>query len=82
VAPHLTNTVWRRFLSYDEGLHGGAGIATFERPARFSAVSLEKVLDFFLIEAKKEQLALQESREELLSRWQSMISKYFEESWY
>jgi sugar-specific transcriptional regulator TrmB len=55
----------------------GAVNATLERPARFSAVSLEKVLDF-LIEAKKEQaLALQESREELLSNWKSITKKEF-----
>lgn len=49
--------------------------ATLERPARFSAVSLEKVLQF-KIEAKKEQaLALQESKKELLSAWVSMIEK-------
>jgi sugar-specific transcriptional regulator TrmB len=54
--------------------------STLERPARFSAVSLEKVLEF-LIEAKKEQaLALQESKEELLSRWQSMIRKNHEDN--
>ncbi len=46
-----------------------------ERPALFSAVSLEKVLDF-LIESKREQaLALQESREELLSGWRTVIKK-------
>ena len=49
--------------------------ATLERPARFSAVSLEKILDF-LIEAKKEQaLTLQANREELLSTWRSMNEK-------
>src|SRR5512136_3288891 len=54
--------------------------ATLERPARFSAVSLEKILDF-LIEAKKEQaLALQESREDLLSRWKTLIKKEFTNS--
>lgn len=51
-----------------------------ERPARFSAVSLEKVLDF-LIEAKKEQaLALQESREELLSGWRAITKKEFKDT--
>jgi sugar-specific transcriptional regulator TrmB len=50
--------------------------ATLERPAQFSAVSIEKALDF-LIETKKEQaLALQASRKELLSSWRSMIEKH------
>jgi sugar-specific transcriptional regulator TrmB len=53
----------------------GVVYAILERPARFSAVSLEKVLDF-LIEAKKEQaLALQESREELLAGWRAVTKK-------
>ena len=53
----------------------GIVTATLERPAQFSAVSLEKVLDF-LIEAKKIQaLALQESREELLSSWKTIVKK-------
>jgi sugar-specific transcriptional regulator TrmB len=50
--------------------------ATLERPAQFSAVSIEKALDF-LIETKKEQaLTLQASRKELLSSWKSMIEKH------
>ena len=54
--------------------------ATLERPASFSAVSLEKILDS-LIEAKKEQaLALQESREDLLSRWKILIKKEYTDS--
>ena len=54
--------------------------STLERPARFSAVSLEKVLEF-LIEAKKEQaLALQENKEELLSIWRAFIKKEFTDS--
>ncbi len=47
--------------------------STLERPALFSAVSIETVLEV-LIEAKKGQaLALQNSRKELLSRWRSTI---------
>lgn len=54
--------------------------ASLEHPARFSAIALEKVIDF-LIESKKEQaLALQESKEELLSKWQSMIRKDHEDN--
>ncbi len=53
----------------------GAISNSLERPAYFSAVSLEKVLDF-LIKSKREQaLALQESREELLSGWRKVIKK-------
>jgi len=53
----------------------GAVYATLERPSHFSAISLEKVLDF-LIDAKKEQaLALQENREELLSSWRDITKK-------
>ena len=49
--------------------------STLERPARFSAGPLEKVLEF-LIEAKKEQaLALQANRKELLSSWCSLVKK-------
>jgi len=48
---------------------------TFERPARFSAVSLEKILGFFM-KAKTEQAKnLQSNREKLLSSWRSMIEK-------
>jgi len=46
-----------------------------EHPAVFSSISFEKVLDVFL-EVKKEQADdLQESREELLSRWQDITKK-------
>lgn len=48
---------------------------TQDRPAIFSAVSPEMILDF-IIEAKKEQAsALQENREELLSKWRAMVKK-------
>ncbi len=54
--------------------------ATLERPTRFSAVPLEKFLDS-LIEAKKNQaLALQESSEDLLSRWRILIKNEFTDS--
>jgi sugar-specific transcriptional regulator TrmB len=46
-----------------------------ESPARFSAVLFEEALDL-LVKAKKEQQeALQESKEELLSTWRSIIEK-------
>jgi len=49
--------------------------STDEHPAVFSSISFEKVLDLFF-EVKKEQAdVLQESREELVSRWQSIIKR-------
>jgi len=55
----------------------GAVCATLEHPARFSAVSLERILDF-LIEAKKKQaLTLQENKEKLLSNWRTIAKKEF-----
>jgi sugar-specific transcriptional regulator TrmB len=49
----------------------GIAIANDERPFEFSAVPFEEVLDL-LMEVKKEQVkSLQESREELVSSWQS-----------
>ncbi len=54
--------------------------STFECPPRFLALPLEKILAF-LIETKKEQaLALQQSKEELLSTWRSVIGKSTENS--
>ena len=48
-----------------------------KQSARFSATPLEEVIDT-LIEAKKEQaLALQESKERLLSSWRAKIMKDF-----
>jgi sugar-specific transcriptional regulator TrmB len=49
-------------------------------PAFFSAVLFEKVLDY-LFKAKKEQhKTLQESKEELLSAWRSIIKKDSEDN--
>jgi sugar-specific transcriptional regulator TrmB len=49
--------------------------ASPEYPARYSAVLFEKILDL-LIEAKTEQQqALQKSKKELLSTWQSITKK-------
>jgi sugar-specific transcriptional regulator TrmB len=54
----------------------GVICATCARPAQFSAVSLEKVLDL-MIETKKEQvLAWQESKKALLATWCSLIEKW------
>jgi len=49
--------------------------STLERPALFSVVTLEKVLEFLIETSKEQALALQESKEELLSTWRSMIEK-------
>ena len=49
--------------------------STCERPARFVAVSLEKVLDHFMMAKKEQAKALRASRDELLSNWRSMIEK-------
>jgi len=50
--------------------------ATPERPASFSAVPLENILDFW-IEVKKEQaLALQEGKERLLSSWKTIVKEF------
>ena len=49
--------------------------ATFERPARFFVVPLEKVLDQFMKARMGQAKDLQASREELLSKWHSMIEK-------
>ena len=54
--------------------------ATRERPARFSAVSLERVLDQFMKTKKEQAKALQASRKELLSTWSSLIEKDSAES--
>ena len=49
--------------------------ATRERTTQYFAISLEKALDLFM-KAKMEQAkAFQASREELLSKWRSMLEK-------
>ena len=48
---------------------------TRERPAQFSAVSLEEILDLVMKAATEQAKALQASRKELLSTWRSMIEK-------
>ena len=53
----------------------GVIFATCARPAQFSAISLEKVLDL-MIETKKEQVsAWQERKKALLATWSSLIEK-------
>jgi sugar-specific transcriptional regulator TrmB len=47
--------------------------ATLERPARFSAVPLEEVLDLFMKTKVEQAEDLKASRDELLSSWRSII---------
>ncbi|MEJ2241895.1 MAG: helix-turn-helix domain-containing protein [Candidatus Bathyarchaeota archaeon] len=48
--------------------------ATLERPARFSAVPFEKVLDLFIKAKLKEAQNIQTEKNKLLSSWQSIQS--------
>jgi sugar-specific transcriptional regulator TrmB len=47
--------------------------ATLERPAKFSAVPFEKVLDIFAKAKIEEAQLIEQNKEEILSKWQSMI---------
>jgi sugar-specific transcriptional regulator TrmB len=47
--------------------------ATLEHPARFSAVPLEKALDLFVKAKMEEAKSIQQSKERLLSDWQSIV---------
>ena len=49
--------------------------ATFEHPACFSAVSLEKILDAFIEAKKKEAQRVEQNKNEILSSWQSMLTE-------
>ena len=46
-----------------------------ERPAVFSSISFEEVLDLFFEIKVKEADVLQENREEILSKWQAVTKK-------
>ena len=46
--------------------------ATLERPARFSAVSFEKVLDLFIRAKLEEAQNIQQEKSKLLSNWQAI----------
>src|SRR4030042_3753227 len=46
--------------------------STLEHPARFNAVPFEKVLDLFIKSKMEEAHRIQQSRDELLSDWQSI----------
>jgi len=51
--------------------------ATPERPALFSAVPLEKVLDILVKKKLEEAQRTQQSRDEALSHWQALINEDF-----
>ena len=53
--------------------HKGMISASQERPARFSAVAFDKVLDQFIIENREEAQRIEENKEQLLSMWRSKI---------
>jgi sugar-specific transcriptional regulator TrmB len=50
----------------------GIVTSTVERPARFSAVPFEKVLDLFVNAKMEEAKQIQRNKEEILSDWQSI----------
>ncbi len=47
--------------------------STFEHPARFSAVSFEKALDLFAKAKMEEAKSIQQSKDEILLHWQSIV---------
>jgi sugar-specific transcriptional regulator TrmB len=53
--------------------HKGLVRASQERPARFSAVAFDKVLDHFSKANREEANRVEENREKILSVWRSMI---------
>ena len=55
----------------------GVVISSKERPARFSAATFEKVLEYFLEAKREQQQSLQNSKDDLLSTWRSLIKRDF-----
>jgi len=53
----------------------GLASATCEHPAQYSAVSIERIIDIYIKVKTEEAKALQETREDLLSAWRSIIKK-------
>jgi sugar-specific transcriptional regulator TrmB len=53
----------------------GLASASCERPAQYAAILLERVIDMFIKVKTEEAKALQETREDLLSAWRSIIKK-------
>jgi sugar-specific transcriptional regulator TrmB len=75
LADALKLTKQQLYRSLKSLLAKGMVSATRERPAQFSAVSLEKVLDQFMKARKEQAKALKASRKELLSTWRSLNEK-------
>lgn len=69
--------IHRRQLYYIlKGLKSkGVVCASFEYPAHFSAVLLERVLDILIVEQEKQQQNLEASKNELLSIWRYITKK-------
>ena len=49
--------------------------ASQERPARFSAVSFDKVLDQFIIVNREEARRVEQNKERILAHWHFMITE-------
>jgi len=54
--------------------------ATSQRPAQFSAVSLEEVLELYMKTITKQAKALQASKKELVAKWRSTLEKDYSNS--
>jgi sugar-specific transcriptional regulator TrmB len=63
-------------FSLERLLTKGMVSAIPERSTKYSAIGFEKVLDQFMKATQKQAKALQESREEILLAWRSMMEKY------
>ena len=55
--------------------HKGMVSASQERPARFSAVSFDKVLDQFIIVNREEARRVEQNKERILAHWHFMITE-------
>lgn len=53
----------------------GMATATDEYPTRFSAVSLERVLDEFIEDKKDEAQKVEQNKAEILSSWQALLTE-------
>jgi sugar-specific transcriptional regulator TrmB len=62
--------------SLERLLTKGMVTAIPEHSTKYSAIAFEKVVDQFMKATKNQAKALQESREEILFAWRSMIEKY------
>ena len=67
-------TYWRQlYRSLKILQRQGMVNASQERPARFSAVAFDKVLDHFIEANREEALSIEENREQILSIWRTKI---------